>query len=267
MKIEKKLIALSIFAITIGIATVIPMTFLMNVKAQTYAEPWFNIDIPYACFETGLSNNTDNRYILDQIRIQPSINYKALNQQPEARIEYFEITIYTNDVQLSKNTYYVSMTNTNNESPANLFDSFCRENWFNMSYFGIGSGGGIHIGDSTELPQNGETLPNGGTFSGMIIGSFDEFSDIAKAIENTQTIYLDVRRTYYVTFDGYNTIVTLANNQVIHHIELTKNGNAFTFGELLEPTELIYATPGDNNNTTTAEKKINSWLAQTFGNR
>jgi|GEM_PF-6308092 len=52
-------------------------------------------------------------------------------------------------------------------------------------------------------------------------------------LENTQTIYLDIRRVAYITFDD-NDVVTISEcDQLIHHIELTKNSNGeFTFGDL-----------------------------------
>jgi hypothetical protein len=56
--------------------------------------------------------------------------------------------------------------------------------------------------------------------------------------ENVNTIYIDVRRLGYVTFDGNNTIVTLADNLVIQHLELLKNGDAFTYGVPPTPAQL-----------------------------
>ncbi|NLF88115.1 hypothetical protein GX563_04745, partial [Candidatus Bathyarchaeota archaeon] len=51
MQIEKKLILCSILAISIGIAAIIPLQYLMNTKtasALPNVEPWFNPNIEYA---------------------------------------------------------------------------------------------------------------------------------------------------------------------------------------------------------------------------
>ena len=228
MKIEKKLVALSILAFAIGIATILPMSTLMNVKAQTYDDPWFNIEVPYVYFEANTTDDNAYQYLLNVLAIQPSVNYNALNRDLEGRIEYLEYTIYTDDIQLSKNTYCLSINNADKENLIDSF-SFCKDYYFNSSYFDTSSDNdnynGYHIKkDLTQLPS----ILSTGSISCV---SENEFKDICAVLENTQTIYIDVKRVGYVTFDGDNTVVTLADKQAIHHIELTKNGDTFTFGD------------------------------------
>ena len=62
MQIEKKLILCSILAITIGIATIIPLEYLMNaeiVAAAPNAEPWFNVNVPYTYVNLDQSGAND----------------------------------------------------------------------------------------------------------------------------------------------------------------------------------------------------------------
>ncbi|MCL2358474.1 hypothetical protein [Candidatus Bathycorpusculum sp.] len=219
MKIEKKLVALSILAITIGIATIAPVSVFMNAKAQTnqtYGEPWFNIEIPSAYVAIDLTN--DGYMLTEILDFQPSLTDNALNQQSEARIEYFEVTFSTDDMQLAKNIYCIGMGNPDNEDPAKIY-AFYMENWVNGSSANIACNGSIYITDLIEL-----TYPRGFGHS-YIVG--DEFETAL----DTQTIYLDVRSVCYVTFDGNNTVVTWADDQDIQHITLTNNGNSFVFGD------------------------------------
>jgi hypothetical protein len=60
MQIEKKLILCSVLAISIGIAAIVPLAYVMGnistAKAQiNEATPWFNIDVPYATYTANLT--------------------------------------------------------------------------------------------------------------------------------------------------------------------------------------------------------------------
>jgi hypothetical protein len=51
MHVEKKLVAWSILAIVIGVATFVPLEYMMTGQAEAKAQtitPWFNVSIPYA---------------------------------------------------------------------------------------------------------------------------------------------------------------------------------------------------------------------------
>jgi hypothetical protein len=229
MKIEKKLIAISILAIAIGIATVIPMTHFMNANAQTYDTPWFNIEVPYAYFKADLTGNIYQDIYL--MPLQTSINYKTYNPQTDGRIEYLELTFYTDDLQLFKGTYFISASNSDKD-PSDML-VFAREDWFNSTDFDLNHGGsGVCINSTNQMPQIGGIFCKGITSGDDVDWLNKRFGDLLTVLENTQTIYFDVTRIGYVTFDGSNTVVTLAGNQVIQHIELTKKNNAFIFGEL-----------------------------------
>jgi hypothetical protein len=236
MQIEKKLILCSILAIAIGIASVAPLSFFMNVKAQTFDEPWFDITVPYAYFK---ANATDKLYqSTTSIVIQPTINQDALSQHTDARIEYFEFEIYSDQLQLSNATYYLGINSSAVEDPSSLF-AFSRENWFNSSAFGAG----CYV---TNLTEPLHLMGTGGS----VCYGFDDsswinknFGTILSTMENAQTIYLDVRRLGYVTFDGNNTVVTLASNQTIQHLELTKTGDAFTYGDPATVRDQFYSLP------------------------
>ncbi|MDR0373135.1 MAG: hypothetical protein LBI79_06220 [Nitrososphaerota archaeon] len=219
MKIEKKLFALSILAITIGVATVVPAAVFMNAKAQTYQtydDPWFSIEDLEAYF--AIDPADEGYWLTEMFGFQITLNDNALSQQSEGRMEYFEFALYTDDIQLANSTYCISMANPYNENPAKM-QSLYWENWGNSSTSGIPCNSSIHITDLNEL-----TYPRGFGYSYIVNG--EKYGNVLEA----QTIYLDVRKVCYVTFDGDNAVITLANNQDIQHMELIKNGNSYTFG-------------------------------------
>jgi hypothetical protein len=110
---------------------------------------------------------------------------------------------------------------------------FSRENWFNSSDFGINGGGGSFITDPAQLNGigGGRHFEYASTDDPNDNWISERFGAILATMENSQTIYLEIRRVGYVTFEGNKTVITLASNPVILHLEMTKNGDAFTFGD------------------------------------
>jgi hypothetical protein len=230
MQIEKRLIACSILALAIGIAVIVPLAFFMNAKAETFDYPWFNVSVPYAYFK---ANSTSHSYqTTSAIALNCTVNADAIRQHADARVEYFEFQIYSDQGQISNVTYFLATNSSKVEDPISMF-AFSRENWFNST----AGGGGYFVTNLTApLP-----LMRTGQATSYYVDKDDwintHFGETITQIESANVIYLDVRRLGYVTFDGNNTIVTLADNQVIQHLELTKKGDAFTYGEA--PGELM----------------------------
>ena len=239
MQIEKKLILCSILAISIGIAAIVPVAYFMNntASAQTIDDPWFNVSVPYAYFK---ANTTDNFYQSNTaIILQPTINNDAISQQTDARIEYFVFDLFNEQgLQLANATFFIGMNSSAIGDPASLF-TFSRENWFNSSAFGSG----CYLTNFTEpvrLMGTGGSVVYGYGDSNAIK---EKFGAVLATMENAQTIYLDVRRLGYVTFDGNNTIVTLAGDQVTQHLELTKTGDSFTYGNPAAVRDQFFSIP------------------------
>ncbi len=251
MKIEKKLILCSILAISIGIATIAPLSYFMNTeagtiyaKAETLDEPWFNISVPYAYFKEQSTNTT---YLTtNSIAVQSTINANAISQSTDARVEYFEFQFYTDQGQQITNvSYTLSINSSTVADPLSAFE-FNRTNWFNST----AGGSGIYVTDINEAAR-----PIDRTGTGIECHTFDDsaslterFGELISQIEGSNTIYLDIRRVGYVTFYGNNTTVTFADNQLIQHLEMTKKGDAFTYGEartadMLTTGEVPFPTP------------------------
>jgi hypothetical protein len=164
-----------------------------------------------------------------------------LNQQTGARIEYFEIIYYTDDQQLLKTTYFIGTNSTYLENPRD-FIMFSREGWFDDAL--RLSAGGIYWDDAHSCSSD-ITQHIGSTFMGINDDNpLDEkYSAILVALENKQTIYVDVIRVGYTTFDGSDIVINFSSNQIIiQRLELTKNGNAFTFGNAEDIENVICRT-------------------------
>jgi hypothetical protein len=248
MKIEKKLIALSIFAIAIGIATVIPMTFFMSAKAQTdVADSLFNIDIPCAYYNANITYNVEindivhggGQRIFDLwyrggpvIAVQPSINHTVLDDNTVARIEFFEFSVYTDKLQLDKSYSYFGFNEEAFEQNGNkhIAAKYVEENLLPNKRIGGQGYGGQSITDLTESMPRWIT----GNTDSIGIGSGHhldkQFYKIIAAIEDTHTIYLDVRRVAYISLSDDGTIVIVEDNKLLQHLELTKNDDGFMFG-------------------------------------
>jgi hypothetical protein len=239
MKTKKKLIPLSIFALAIGIATILPLTFFtLNTEATTQisADPWFNVDPCFAYFRVDLID--DGYRVTNMVNLQTSLNDKVLDRQSEARIEYFEFTFYTDNQQLLKSTYWVSMTKDNYKDTRNMY-VIIRENMLNSSYLNTDQLSGIDIDILNDLTELEYTRSFGRVFG----SKDDKFNDVLDA----QTVYLDVSRVCYVTINNNTTTITWTSDQNIQHFELIKNGGAFTFG---------------NTNTLDSYTNFDTWAQQ-----
>ncbi|MCL2642708.1 MAG: hypothetical protein FWD52_04270 [Candidatus Bathyarchaeota archaeon] len=249
MKIEKKLIALSIFAIAIGIATVLPMTVFMNAKAQTdIADSLFNIDIPCAYYNANITYNVEINDIVHEpggqrtydfwyrggsvIAVQPSINLTVLDDNALARIEFLEYSVYTDKLQLDKSYSYFAF---NEEAFGQIDDQhiatkYLAEKLVPNKRIGGQTYGGLSTTDPTEpmirwIAGNMDSI---GVGSGRSLDK--QFYNILAAIEDTQTIYLDVRRVAYISLSKDGTMVIVEDNKLLQNLELTKNDDGFMFG-------------------------------------
>jgi hypothetical protein len=247
MQIEKKIILCSILAVTIGIATIFPLAFFMQpARAQETDVPWFNVEISNAYYQATTEDENKlfpegmvplvNYRTTSYLGLQYTLNPDAADLIQGARMEYFLVRIYSDLGPIENMTIHFGANTIDDYDPSDRF-SFVREDWFNTT----GSGGCFlskFNGTLAEALANG--MNKGGNGGGYGSSAFANTSLPEKFLnaKNAQTIYIDVSRLGLVTFDGNNTIVTLADsNQIIAHVELTKNDNEFIYGEV--PAEQI----------------------------
>jgi hypothetical protein len=256
MKIEKNLIAFSILAIIIGTASIAPLAFFMSpAKAQTTDDTsWFNVDVPYASWVATIEENATG-YLVGvgtiyglmsygttyHVALNFTVNPDAVDTLDNARVEYYQLQVYSDKGQIANETYYFG-ANCKDDidiDPTSFY--FAQEDWFNTTT----SGGGAFItkfnGTLADSLANGSGLCGiGGSSSSKSFANTtlpEKFLDI----QNANKLYIDVRRLGFVTFDGNSTIVTLASNEVIQHVELTKSGDQFIYGTL--PQSLLNQPP------------------------
>jgi hypothetical protein len=251
VKTEKKLVTYCFVSVLVGVAAVAPLLFFMpgTVSAQTeFNRPWFNLDVPFAYYsatstegtsvnvDTGQVENTSSYSSAYSVGLNYSVN-AAADTMINARIEYFKIHVYSDLGSIEDIVTSIGANCTGDMDPEKLF-SFARDDWFNTNMV---SGGTFYPSFNGELPEN--EGPVGG-ISG--ISTSVSFANITLPQEflnaqNAPKIYIDISRLGYITFDGNNTIATLADQSILQHLELTKNGDNFTFGNV--PANQI-PTPG-----------------------
>jgi hypothetical protein len=231
VKLEKKLVAYSAIALLIGIASISPLMFLMSAKAEATSKPWFNIDVPYAYLTTNSSKNPNFHLgenasgFWHSILLNITVTPDAWNDLVYARFEYFQIQFYSDAGSILNETYFVGGNRTSSANPLSL-DWF--ETFISLS-INISS-----IGTIVQYSNSGDSR------MGMMDGGWlpQNVSDIRSA----NALYVDVSRMSYVTFGSNSTVIELANNEVIQHIELKKLGDGFLYNTLLPEDQLSQIT-------------------------
>lgn len=255
MIIEKKLIAVSVIALLIGVSSVIPMVFLISgtVKAETGPEPWFSIDVPYAYYVTSdgpldYSHTTFPSSMIDPnsvsvqgiIPLNVTLTADLAEQDVDAQVEYYQIDV-SSEKGLIENLHFVVATNSDKSfNITNLISSFhfMRNDWFDTDTFDPmknGGGGGYAIPD---WPSGRSILfPEGSSSSGTIGGS--KTSREASAFREAETIVISVHRIGFVTFADDSTEVTFTNKETVTQIQLEKYGEeGWLYNNLVPEEEL-----------------------------
>lgn len=240
MKIEKKLIAYSAIALMVGVASIVPLIFLMSAKAETTPKPWFNLDVPYAYMKANFTENLDGRDIYSQwqsIVLNFTLNPETENEISDARFEYYELQLYSDKEQIGNFTYFVGTNRTNSFT----FDTesfpfhFMRDNWFDSN---TTSGGMFTYNWNASSPpdiSSGVSSYSGPT--GHPTGN-NQAPRMVAAFREAEILFIDVRRISFVTFNGNSTVVTLTDHEIFQHLELTKLGDGFLYNTLFPEDQL-----------------------------
>jgi hypothetical protein len=240
MQIEKRLIACSILAIAIGIATIVPLEYMMAAQAQENAqantgipkvEPFSNVNVTYAyCNPNKISgNDTMTLYgAMIEVVVNFTLNPVALTNA-DAQIEYYQFAVSSDQGPIVNMTYYIA------ENPNNGIIIF------------IGPGivaldNGLTTG---PVPSNDQGItydPWNRTFTTGLVSDYifgTDANNLPQAVtdfRNAQTLYIDVSKVSTVTVNGNVTVTTPASNEVLQHIVLTKTDNGFVYGNYVYGT-------------------------------
>jgi hypothetical protein len=233
--VEKKLIALSIFAIAIGMATILPLEYLMSAQvAQAAAvEPWFNVNVTYAYCNPN-KNGGNNTMTFNGAMIQAVVNFtltpNAL-KDADAQIEYYQFAVSSDEGPIVDMGYYI-LESKKAEDITYLSGDGTIGFANGLTYKGPACNGGQ--GRNAEGWTSGFTLG----FVSDYIFSTDE-NDVPQAVtelRNAQTLYIDVSKVCTVTVKGNVTVTTPASHEVLQHITLTKTGSGFVYETYAEGT-------------------------------
>ena len=268
MQIEKKLILCSILAIAIGVATIIPLEFLMNaetVAAAPSAEPWFNVNVPYTYVNLDQSGANDTSS-WNGVNIQGIANFTLTPagtdlQGADAKIEYYQFEISSEQGPIVNMSYSVTLSiekfpagnDINNITgiPGGGYMAINGggQNQFffanGVTFNGIPNYNGYCSGGNTFYVIVGDNLPStltNQTFSTGVFGSYimnyngDNSNQVVTELRNARALYIDVSRICSVIYDGNLTVSTPSTNQVLQHLELTKAGNGWVYGTYTQGT-------------------------------
>jgi hypothetical protein len=238
MQIEKKLIACSILALAIGIATIVPLEYMMGAEAQANAElpkiePLFNVSVSYAyCnpYKNGENITTTFNGAMIQVVANFTLTPNAL-ENADAQIEYYQFAVSSEQGPIVNMGYYIAQFKQQ-DLITGLWGSGKISFANGLTYDGPASNGGKAL--NYDLLDSSFTL---GFVSDYIYGT--NRNDVPKAvtdIRNAQTLYIDVSKVSTVTVKGHVTVTTPASNDILQHIELTKTDSGFLYGTYVEGT-------------------------------
>jgi hypothetical protein len=260
MQIEKKLIAWSILALVIGVATIIPLQYLMTGQAEAKAQitPWFDVDIPYAYVNLQVSGGNDTM-TWDGAMFQAIANFTltsdAINlKNADAQIEFYQFRLYSDTASIVNITYSVAVCREELNVPgipSGVYSAITGSG-ANKFYFADGTtydgnavvgdsvcGGGKVICNIPGVPVENYTVAVVGSYIANYNG--DNVVQALPELRNAQTLYIDVSKICSVSFQGNSssttaTTTTLASDEILCHIALTKIESGFVYGTYTEGT-------------------------------
>ncbi|MCW4006743.1 MAG: hypothetical protein NWF04_09175 [Candidatus Bathyarchaeota archaeon] len=247
MPIEKKLIASSILVIAIGIASIMPLEYLMAAPAQPTgnlqalaAEPLFDVNALYVNCNLNHSRQNETNTVYGAT-INGPLNMTMLKPDPlqnyDAKIEYFKFRVYSDEGPIANLTFCVGYANLT------LTWMICGNGTLGftngLTYTGTLVDGGLTVGDGFASTNNT------GFLNGEIVSADPNAPpEAVTKLRNADTIYIDVHRQCMLTVKGNTTVMTPENSDVLQHMILTKTDNGFAYGTYLEgmapiPPELV----------------------------
>jgi hypothetical protein len=264
VKIEKKLILCSVLAISIGIATIIPLQYLMTAETATAmpkVEPWFDVNIDYAECNPYLVGNGTTTW--DGATIQAVANFtltaNAMESDADTQVEYYKFTVSTEEGPICDMGYYIAETKTNmTEINAGIYkgttlrlnDTITFKN--GLSYNPPESGDGLPISwIGQAIGWTGDNPPNS-TYgvAGMHTSANDGedsvypvLPQVVTQLRNAQTLSIDVSKVCTVTVKGNVVVTTQAEPTILQHIELTKTDDGFVYGTYTVSTKPTEGAP------------------------
>jgi len=245
MKIEKKLIAYSAIALIIGVASIMPLMFLMSAKAEATPKSWFTLNVPYAYVKANFTENLNGTDVYEYMRafvFNFTLNVETENEISDARFEYYELQLYTDKEQLGNVTIFVGTNRTNSftlDPESFRLTLATADDWFDSNT----TGGGVFTPYwNKSSPPDFSSIYSGVSGyvgpTGHFASSQNEPVKMAAALSEAETFFVDIRKIGLVTFNGNSTSFTLPENKFIQHLELKKYGDGFLYNGLFSEDQL-----------------------------
>ena len=227
MQANKKLIAFSILSIIIGIATVAPLAFFMNAKAQTTLDsPQFNIEIPYAYIGNYWDTNAANMTRQQNYGWLYSLVFKStpkFEQNPfstNALFDYYKVEISSEKGSIGNLTF--TTTNTPGTQPWNF--SFQSDQWFNF----------------TTATSYGIRGYDNGTSLGYTNGPAQDWNG---TLGKPETLFLTVIWQGGATISSNEVVIHSANPETVLKLQLQQYGDGFIYNKLFTQDKLSSIKP------------------------
>jgi len=279
MKNGKNIIAWSIIAFVIGIATVIPMAYFTtgNMKASAQTVPFFNptiYSLSVYCPEMGFGkvfpngtivyeNAASINAIMDYVMTSETANLK----NADALIEVYNFHFYSDQTSIANITHSIAIAGkipNSNNTPSGVTFAIVDWDYFENTYTfadgtvydltkaaGNAEGRIVYCLDRSPedlfYPKDGHLIVGGGLSTDNIDG--EKSTQILSNIKNSQTIYVDITRIMSVIYKHSNntsaqsTITTTLTNEKLYHVELSKVNNETFHYEPAERYEPDYGEP------------------------
>jgi hypothetical protein len=256
MKVKKKLVALCIVALVIGMVVMLPTVYFTGNNLMAAGESWFNVDIPYAyidLYDTGENAITswDGAFItvVSNFTLTPAaIELKGV----DAHIEFYMFHVYSEQGSIVNLSYSVAVSRGVKWVPGEpLIDVGITGSGNNCYNFADGTmfDGNIVLGDNHQCcgatckyiisgePVEEFVYTSADAFIGDDGGEGEKTMDALAVLRNAQTIYIEVSRVCSVSYqessqnDSSSTKVTLVNDEGLGYIDLTRIDEGFICGE------------------------------------
>ncbi|MCL1976642.1 MAG: hypothetical protein FWG55_00805 [Candidatus Bathyarchaeota archaeon] len=262
---EKKIIAISILALSIGIVTVLPIAVFTPRTVAAQINPWFDVDMLYAnVIPNPFGGSGDLVNVFANFTFTPdAVDLRGA----DAKIEVFNFHVYSDKTSIANITYCLSLSGNvpDPNSPYGAttaimewgdgFWTFADGTKYNVKDIigyaeGSGASGLAYCGidpianlEENHLAKNpiiqaGHLVGHGNALLSEVQG--EKFAQALANLRNAPTLYIDVTRVMTVTYhhqvDADSTTssitTTLANSEVLGHIELAKTDFGFASGSV-----------------------------------
>lgn len=286
--IEKKLILCGILAIAIGIATIVPMEYMMVAQAQENSQaqekanttadiqasvqPLFSdVNITYAYCNPNKSSSNDTMTLYGST-IEAVVNFTLAPdalKNADAQVEYYKFAVSSDQGPIFNMGYYIVLQD-NSAIVTGMGGSDGTITFANgLTFNGPSATGSQDIsfgcgGQGLNYPTWTSTYTLG-YVSHYIFGTdANNLPQATSELRNAKTLYIEVTKICTVTVTGNLTVTTPGSNQILQHIELTNTNGGFVYGAYVQGTiPMPIDTPLTQTTPSTSPAPVTTFIPTT----